>query len=97
MFEKMFENKTCEFYARQPEKLSPRGSNYKSPVVHPQPQARNRTAPKCQDTIIQVDPGDMVQEKHKHKTVANTSQYSVHSFHNLTVHAEVHNLPTVAD
>ena len=65
MFEKMVEKQTCGLYARPPEKLSPRGSNYKSPVVHPQPYRRISTAPNCQDTIIQVDPVDRVQEKHK--------------------------------
>ena len=34
MFEKKTERQRCEFYARQPEKISPRQSNYKSKVVH---------------------------------------------------------------
>jgi hypothetical protein len=95
MFGKRFENQTSELYARQPEKLSPRGPTHKSQFTNHQSQARNSTAPKCKDTIIQVDPVDRVQEKHKN--VPNTSQYLAPSFNNHTVHAEVHSLPTVTE
>jgi hypothetical protein len=58
---------------------------------------RKARAQKLQNTIIQVVPVDLVQQKNKKETVPNTSQNLPPSLNNITVHAEVHKMPEVTD
>ena len=71
MFEKILKTNTCEFYARQPEKLSPRGPSYKLHVV----PDRTILPPKSKHTIVQVEPMDIIQERNTTEGVAVNLQY----------------------
>jgi hypothetical protein len=66
-------------------------------VLNTPDHPRKARAQQLHNTIIQVDPVDLVQQKNIKETVPNTSQYLAHSLNNVTVHAEVHRLPEVTD